>query len=60
MPPNDIPLEIDIVIGESLEFDNIAKRKVIKSIDDLLKMKRKANRTNDIMDIEALLKLKGL
>lgn len=70
MPPKNNPLEIDIIVEESLKFATIAKRKVIKtmegvkipvvSVGDLLKMKKRANRENDIRDIEALLKLKGL
>ena len=70
MPPQHNPLEIDIIIEESLKFDIIARNKVVKqiekvripvvSIDQLLKMKRKAGRPNDIQDIKALLALKGL
>lgn len=70
MPPQNNPLEIDIVIEESLKFATIAKDKIVKqiervripivSIDQLLKMKRKAGRPNDLQDIKALLKLKGL
>lgn len=70
MPPRDNPLEIDIIIEESLKFAIIAKDKTIKhiekvripivSIEQLLKMKRKAGRPNDIQDIKALLELKKL
>jgi len=70
MPPRNNPLEIDIIIEESLKFDAIAKDKMVKqiervripvvSIERLLKMKRKAGRPNDVQDVQALLKLKGL
>ena len=70
MPPQHNPLEIDIIIEESLKFDIIAKNKIVKqiekvripvvSVEQLLKMKRKAGRPNDIQDIKALLALKGL
>lgn len=70
MPPKNIPLEIDIIIEESLKFDTMKKNRVIKSVQgvkipilsikDLLRMKRKAGRENDIRDIQALLHLKGL
>ena len=70
MPPKNNPLEIDIIIEESLKFDTMAKDKIIKqiervkipvvSIKQLLKMKRKAGRPNDMQDIRAILKLKGL
>lgn len=70
MPPKNNPLEIDIIIEESLKFVTIVRGKSVKqiervripvvSIEQLLKMKRKAGRPNDIQDIKALLRLKGL
>ncbi|MEK7524644.1 MAG: hypothetical protein AAB588_06500, partial [Patescibacteria group bacterium] len=70
MPPKNNPLEIDIIIEESLKFDAIAKNRVLKkisnvtipvvSIVDLLKMKRRAGRANDLQDIEALLSIKAI
>lgn len=70
MPPRNNPLEIDIIIEESLKFDTIKKDGTIKqiekvkipvvSIKQLLKMKRKAGRQNDIQDIKALLELKNI
>ncbi|MCD6109135.1 hypothetical protein J7J83_00010 [bacterium] len=69
-PPKNNPLQVDIVIEESLRFDKIVKDKVTKridnvsipvvSIDQLIKMKRKADRQQDITDLEALIKLKKL
>ncbi len=69
-PPKNNPLQIDIVIEESLKFDSVKKKKITKrinnvsipviSIQDLIKMKRKANRSQDLMDLEALIKLEGL
>lgn len=69
-PPKDNPLQIDIIIEESLRFDVLKKNKVVKlisgvripvvSIEDLITMKKKANRDQDIMDLKALIELKGL
>lgn len=63
-------LDIDIVVAESLEFSQYESRKTIVeiwdlelplvSIDDLIGMKKRANREKDRLDIEALLKLKEL
>lgn len=70
MPPRDNPLEIDVIIEESLKFAIIEKGKTVKriesvqipvvSIDHLVEMKRRSGRPNDLQDIEALLRLKGL
>ncbi|MBD3330335.1 hypothetical protein GF354_02270 [Candidatus Peregrinibacteria bacterium] len=70
MPPKNNPLQIDIITEESLKFEKIVESKVIKkisgvsiplvSIGDLIKMKKKANRAQDLIDLEALIKLKGL
>lgn len=61
-PPYGNPLQIDIVIEESLKFKKI--KKVIKtmgnlkipvvSIDMLLLMKKKAKRDKDILDLHVL------
>jgi len=68
IPPKDNPLQIDIVIEESLKFEKIASKKIIKkiedvsipvvSIEDLIKMKKKSDRPQDIIDIKALNNLK--
>lgn len=70
VPIKDNPLQIDIIIEESLKFETLNKNKINKriggvsipviSIRDLVKMKKKANRAQDLTDLEALLKLKGL
>lgn len=61
---------LDIIVGESLKFSSFNQKKVIidaddllipiVSIDDLIGMKRRANRQKDLEDIAALLELKGL
>ncbi|MDP2642250.1 MAG: nucleotidyl transferase AbiEii/AbiGii toxin family protein [Candidatus Peregrinibacteria bacterium] len=63
-PSNENPLQIDIIISESLKFEEIAKNKVLKkvgdleipvvSLKDLIKMKKKASRSQDLIDIEML------
>lgn len=70
MPPRDNPLQIDIIIEESMDFKKVASDRVLKKIDDvsipvvsinqLIKMKRKADRQQDITDLEALIKLKKI
>lgn len=69
-PPKSSPLQIDIIIEESLKFNNFLKKKSLKkisgvtipivSIEDLIKMKRRADRVQDAIDLEALIKLKNL
>lgn len=69
-PPKDNPLQLDIVIEESLKFDKIFPKRITKrisdvsipviSIQDLIKMKKKTNRWQDLIDIENLIKLKNL
>lgn len=69
-PPVDNPLIIDILAEESLKFEKYAKNKIRKkfqntvipivSIDDLIYMKKKANREKDIQDLENLIQLKDL
>ena len=64
------PLDIDILVSESLRFEQLERRRVVMeawgipipvvSIDDLIDMKRQAMRPQDVQDIEALLALKGL
>jgi len=61
---------IDILAGESLNFATYDSHKVnieawaipipVISIDDLIGMKKKANREKDAQDIAALLELKSL
>ncbi|MBI2524145.1 hypothetical protein HYW11_02955 [Candidatus Peregrinibacteria bacterium] len=63
-------LAIDILAGESLKFDVYDERKTtisswgfpipVIAIDDLIGMKKNANRDKDVQDIAALLELKGL
>ena len=62
------PLIIDVIIDESQNFQKFNRRKsLIKiwdmtlpviAIDDLIGMKKKAGRPQDLIDLEALLKLK--
>lgn len=69
-PPPQNALQIDIIMEESLEFDKIYPRRVMKkienisipivSVQDFIKMKKKANREQDFLDIEAILKLENL
>lgn len=69
-PPKNNPLQIDIIIEESLKFKTIYPKKVIKkisdvsipvvSIEDLVKMKKRANRDKDLLDLEALIQLYDL
>ena len=70
MPPKENPLQIDIINEESLKYKKIVENKITKridntsipviSIDDLIKMKRKSDRQQDFMDLEALINLKKL
>lgn len=63
-------LSLDILAGDSLQFDDFDHRKKtldlnglsipVISIDDLIGMKQKANRQKDLEDIAVLLELKGL
>lgn len=67
---NEPQLDIDIIVKESMDFDEFFKRKTVVKvwemelpvvgIDDLIKMKKKARRDKDNLDIEALLQLKDL
>jgi hypothetical protein len=67
---NEPQLDIDIIVKESMDFSEFDKRKTVVevwdmklpvvNIDDLIKMKKKANRGKDNLDLEALLKLKEL
>lgn len=69
-PPKNNPLQIDVIMEESLKYDKIVANKVHKridntvipviSIDDLIKMKRRANRPQDLVDLEALINLKKI
>lgn len=63
-------LDIDIIIEQSTEFSELDKKKNIIevwgmnipviSIDDLIEMKKTANRDQDLIDIKRLLELKSL
>jgi len=63
-------LDIDIIVEESLKFGEYEKRKKIIDvwdlklpvchIDDLIKMKKSAKREKDLLDLEALIKLKKI
>lgn len=64
-------IDLDILAAKSLDFEDFEKRKElialddalevpVVSIDDLLAMKREANRDQDVRDIQMLLELKGL
>lgn len=64
-------LDIDVLAGASLRFDEYDQRKVlidaggglripVISLNDLLEMKQAANRGKDVQDIQVLLELKGL
>lgn len=64
----DLQLDIDILAGESLKFDDYREVKnvvqawdlelPVVSIDDLIGMKQRAGRDQDLIDLEMLLKLK--
>jgi hypothetical protein len=68
-PPKNTLLQIDVITEESLKFKEFSKNKIIKKIssttipiihiNDLLKMKKRANRKIDIIDLEALIKIKN-
>ena len=63
--PNRI---IDLLVSESDNFDGLKARALqilvggrtyyVASIDDLIAMKQKAGRTQDLLDIQTLLKIK--
>lgn len=63
-------LDIDILVQESVDFEGYLKDQTlievwglslpVINIDDLIKMKKAAGRGKDILDVEALLKLKAL
>jgi predicted nucleotidyltransferase len=64
-----LPLDIDILTNESLNFEKFnSKKTIIKiwdlelpviNIDDLIELKQNSNRTKDLEDLEALLKFKA-
>lgn len=70
IPPKTDLLQIDIIIEESLDFQKFYKNKITKRIDntnipivcltDLMKMKKKANREQDLLDLKSLIELKNL
>lgn len=61
---------LDIIVGASLRFDEFKKNQLhmkvwgmdlpVVSIDDLIGLKREANREKDLLDIAFLLEYKGL
>lgn len=63
-PPRNNLLQIDIIIEDSLKFDSYDKKKNVKtmgklripvvSIEDIIKMKKRANREKDILDIKLI------
>lgn len=69
-PPNNNPLQIDVLVEESLRFEKVIEDKAMKkignmaipvvSIADLVRMKKAAGRPQDVMDLEALMHLKDL
>ena len=69
-PPYGNPLMIDVLVEESMKFEKAYAKKVRKRyegvslsivcIQDLIRMKKKANRHKDLADLEALIYLKNL
>ncbi len=69
-PSGENFLMIDILIEDSLKFKKAEENKILKkfdnikipviAIDKLIKMKKKANRTKDLEDIDVLKQLKNL
>ena len=64
-------IDMDILAGESLRFDELEGRKVmldleeglkvpVIAVSDLIAMKQVANREKDIQDVQMLLELKSL
>ena len=68
--PKDILYSLDVIVGDSLEFDRYKKNLVHKevwglslpvvSIDDLICLKQKSDREKDALDVAMLLEYKGL
>jgi hypothetical protein len=69
-PPRNSLLQIDIIIEESLKFNKFYEKKTVKHIDkvaipivcltDLINMKKKANREQDVLDLKSLIELKKI
>ena len=69
-PPKGNPLMIDVLVEESLKYEKTNADKTVRifdgvripivSIDDLIKMKKKAGRPKDKLDLEQLIKLKNM
>lgn len=69
-PPKNNLLQIDIIIDESLKFESFYKKKNIKkmdtlkipvvSIEDIIRMKKRAKRDKDVLDLEVLTYLSKL
>jgi predicted nucleotidyltransferase len=61
-------LTVDFVFGQPIDFDSVYERRILKmmdgieipliSVDDLIELKKNANRKQDISDIESLNKLR--
>lgn len=70
MSPFKPPLDLDILVGESFIFEKFFKKKKmmrswgirlpVVAFDDLVRMKRRAGRGKDLLDLESLLELKTL
>ena len=68
--PDEPQSSIDVIVGDSMKFDNYQKHcshmaiwditVPVVSIDDLIAMKKKSKRKQDDDDVVALLELKGL
>ncbi len=68
--PKDPLYSIDVIVGDSLHFDQYERHVVRKevwglslpvvSIDDLIGLKQKSNREKDALDVATLLEFKGL
>lgn len=69
-PPQNNLLQIDVIIEDSLKFASYKKNKKIKnigqlkipvvSIEDIIKMKKRAKREKDILDIKIIKYLSNL
>jgi hypothetical protein len=69
-PPPYNPLMLDILVEESLKFEDANKKSIKKifegvtipvvCIQDLIRMKKKSDREKDMIDLKALIKLKNL
>jgi len=68
--PEEPLYSVDVIVGPSLQFDRYSKHQThadvwglslpVISIDDLIGLKKEANREKDALDVAALLEYKGL